>query len=182
VSRYPIFRLSFDDGNASDASIVLPRLLSHGAVAEFFVVAGRLDRPGSLAASEVRTLAQAGMVVGSHGMRHRTWRGMDAVVTEEEMATAARAIAEVAGHAITAAACPFGAYDRGVLRALARHGYQRVYTVDGGSARPTSWMQSRYCVCQADRPTDLERLARDPSGGPSQAVVRQAKSLVKRWR
>ena len=40
-------RLTFDDGNISDASIALPALLERGLTADFFVLAGRLGDKGS---------------------------------------------------------------------------------------------------------------------------------------
>jgi len=70
----PDVHISFDDGNASDVTHGLPALLSRGLRATFFVVAGRLDMPGFLGAGGVRTLADAGMTIGCHGMRHRPWR------------------------------------------------------------------------------------------------------------
>ena len=39
-------QLTFDDGNASDIEIALPRLLERGLSAEFFVCAGLLGEPG----------------------------------------------------------------------------------------------------------------------------------------
>ena len=38
-------RVTFDDGNASDVTIALPRLLDRGLTAEFFVLAGLLGKP-----------------------------------------------------------------------------------------------------------------------------------------
>ena len=49
-------RLSFDDGNSSDVEIALPALRERGLPRRFFVVAGRLDRPGSLSRDDVREL------------------------------------------------------------------------------------------------------------------------------
>ena len=43
----PGVRISFDDGNASDIELALPRLEERGLRATFFVLAGRLDEPGS---------------------------------------------------------------------------------------------------------------------------------------
>src|SRR5215510_10937302 len=61
-------RISFDDGNASDAEIALPALLERGLRADFFVLAGRLGATGSLDDDDVRQLARHGMNIGSHGM------------------------------------------------------------------------------------------------------------------
>ncbi|MDT5043412.1 MAG: hypothetical protein QOE51_4397, partial [Actinoplanes sp.] len=38
-------RLTFDDGNASDVEIALPRLLERGLRAEFYLAAGLLGEP-----------------------------------------------------------------------------------------------------------------------------------------
>ena len=45
--------------------------------ATFFVLAGRLDRPGSLRPRTCRPLWWPGMAIGTHGMDHRPWRGLD---------------------------------------------------------------------------------------------------------
>src|SRR6478609_7258795 len=74
IARSPWVRITFDDGNASDAQIALPALLRRGLRASFFVIAGRCDEPGSLSRADVRELARSGMTVGSHGLRHRNWR------------------------------------------------------------------------------------------------------------
>ena len=183
ISGYPQVRLTFDDGNASDTTHALPALLEHDLTATFFVVSARLDTPGSVGASDVRTLVNAGMTIGAHGMFHRPWRGLGSDALRVELVDATAILAEVAHQPIRAAACPFGAYDRRVLSAIRRHGYTRVYTVDGAAAaRDESWLQSRYSVRNTDTPATLERVIRSPRGGALESVVRSAKSFVKRMR
>jgi peptidoglycan/xylan/chitin deacetylase (PgdA/CDA1 family) len=174
-------RLSFDDGNASDVRYALPELRRRGLRATFFVVAGRLGKPGFLGAEDVRALVAAGMSIGCHGMAHRPWRKLDADEERDEMLVAREMIERVVGCPVREAACPFGAYDRRVLRALRRFGYGRVYTSDGGIAEPAGWLQPRNSVhsCNGD-------------GGPGQQVglaasreqmlLRHVKLAVKRWR
>ncbi len=182
VASQPSLRVTFDDGNASDVAVALPILLREGLSAEFFVVAGRLGLPGSLRADDVRRLVEHGMRVGSHGMRHRTWRSLSAADRQEELVTAAEVISEAAGRRVGHAACPFGAYDRTILKELRRLGYTRVYTVDDGPARPEQWLQSRYSVRSTDTPAVLEQLARDPYGGPGRALVWSLKRAINRLR
>lgn len=182
IGRYRWVRLTFDDSNASDTAIVLPALRRRGLDAAFFVIAGRLGEPGSASSSDVRELARAGMTVGSHGMDHIPWRSADDAQLRQEVAGAAAAIAEAAGQPVRQAAFPFGSYDRRVLSAVRKHGFCRVYTVDGGPARDQAWLQSRYTVRAGDTPADIERLARSPRAGSVTEAVRSAKSLVKRWR
>ena len=150
LARHPAVDLTFDDGFASDAGIALPALRERGLSASFFPLAGRLGSPGCLDAAGVRALADAGMTVGSHGMAHRSWRGLDAQSAEEELTVARSMIAEAAGQPVTSAACPFGAYDRRVLAALRRHGYSRVYTSDRRRAHRGDWLQPRYSIRHDD--------------------------------
>jgi peptidoglycan/xylan/chitin deacetylase (PgdA/CDA1 family) len=136
-------RITFDDGNASDVEIALPRLLERGLTAEFFVLAGLLGQPGRLDADGVRELVKSGMTVGSHGWAHRDWRRIDTAQAVEELADAHRVLAELTGRNVTRVAIPFGSYDRHVLRRLRRAGVNRAYTSDGGRARPDAWLQAR---------------------------------------
>jgi peptidoglycan/xylan/chitin deacetylase (PgdA/CDA1 family) len=182
IARSPRVRITFDDGNASDAQIALPALLRRGLGASFFVIAGRCDEPGSLSRADVRELARSDMTVGSHGMRHRQWRSLDEGGLREEFVNAPRLIGDAAGRPVREASCPFGAYDRRVLEALRRHGFSRVYTVDGGPARPDAWLQSRYTVQNGDTPERIAALAHDPRQGLATGVVRSLKTAVKRWR
>ena len=67
----PKVSLTFDDGNASDALLVLPQLHKRGLFASFFVCAGRVGKKHYLDRSMIRDLRGAGMGVGSHGMISR---------------------------------------------------------------------------------------------------------------
>ncbi|MGF1648019.1 MAG: polysaccharide deacetylase family protein, partial [Kineosporiaceae bacterium] len=76
IATWPAVRISFDDGNASDVEHGLPALRERGLPATFFVLARRLGLPGSLTGDDLRSLRDAGMTIGSHGMDHRPWRGL----------------------------------------------------------------------------------------------------------
>jgi peptidoglycan/xylan/chitin deacetylase (PgdA/CDA1 family) len=142
--------LSFDDGYASDLGVALQALRERRLTARFFPIAGKLGQPGYLDASEVAELAAAGMTIGSHGMHHRNWRGLDAKASNEEFVLARDMIAAASGQPVTSAACPFGLYDRQVLDSLRRTGYSEVFTSDRARARPGAWLQPRYSVTAAD--------------------------------
>ena len=179
----PRIRITFDDGNASDAVYALPSLLRHGLRGAFFVVAARLDQPGSLSRPQVRELVRAGMSVGSHGLDHRPWRTVSDQDLEAELGEAAQIIGATVGQPIREVACPFGSYDRRVLRAIRRHGFDRVYTVDGGAAaRPDAWLQSRYTIRRRDTAAVIERLRRAPQGSGIEPAVRSVKGIIKRLR
>jgi peptidoglycan/xylan/chitin deacetylase (PgdA/CDA1 family) len=181
LATWPDVQISFDDGNASDVEIGLPGLVERGLTAQFFLLAGRLDQPGSVSSDGVRQLRASGMTVGSHGMRHRSWRGLTPQERVEEFVTARDRLAEVARAPVTLAACPLGRYDRQVLRELRTHGYATVYTSDRRTARAGTWLQPRYSVRKGDTARSLREQVRT-----APPLARRARNtavgVIKRWR
>jgi peptidoglycan/xylan/chitin deacetylase (PgdA/CDA1 family) len=155
IATWPSVAISFDDANASDIQAGLPALAERGLTATFFVLAGRLGSPGSLASGDVRELTRHDMTVGSHGMSHRSWRAMGPADRQAELVEARQVIEDASGHAVTQAACPMGRYDRRLLADLRRLGYPRVYTSDRRPAGRGSWLQPRFSVRQGDTPESL---------------------------
>lgn len=174
-------RISFDDGNLSDAEIGLPGLLDRNLTARFFVLAGRLDQPGSLAVEDVRRLSDAGMTVGSHGMDHVPWRGLAPHALHRELVDAKSRLEEVTGTHVDEAALPLGRYDRRVLGELRRAGYRTVWTSDRQWARAGAWLQPRFSVHGTDTPDTVRRnmLAPAPLLNRLEGF---AKGVVKRYR
>ncbi len=67
----PCYVITFDDGTSDHVELVLPLLQRYRCPAIFFVPTAKLNRPGQLTAGQLRDLAAAGQVVGSHGHEHR---------------------------------------------------------------------------------------------------------------
>jgi peptidoglycan/xylan/chitin deacetylase (PgdA/CDA1 family) len=181
LRELPGGEVSFDDGYESDLSVALPALSERGMRARFFPLAGQLGLPGRVDAEGVRELAGAGMGIGSHGMRHRSWRGMDAAARREELVEARQLLSAAAGTVIDTAACPFGDYDRGALAALREQGYRAVYTSDRRRARRGAWLQPRYSVRRGDtRQTVRDQvLAAAPASRRARGAVT---ARLKAWR
>jgi peptidoglycan/xylan/chitin deacetylase (PgdA/CDA1 family) len=173
-------QITFDDGNASDIDHALPQLRRRSLTATFFIVAGRLGEAGFLDEGGLRALAASGMGIGCHGMRHRPWRGLDERGLWEELVDARRVLEEAVGRPVTEAACPFGSYDRRVLRFLRRHGYERAYTSDSGTVRPGGWVQARNTVHPGNAAGVVDRILID--GSIQNGLRRRAKLAAKRWR
>lgn len=182
IGRYPWMRISFDDGNASDAALALPALLRHEVGGAFFVVADRIDQPGSLSTADIQALVSAGMTVGLHGMRHRPWGALSDSELRTELVDAREMVANAAARPVSQVACPFGSYDRRVLRLIRREGFSRVYTVDDSPARESAWLQSRFTVTDKTTTTDIERMARSPLAPRLTRALGSGKTLVKRLR
>jgi peptidoglycan/xylan/chitin deacetylase (PgdA/CDA1 family) len=177
----PDVRMTFDDGNVSDVVHALPALRRRGLKATFFVVAGRLGDPGFLDESGVRALLDAGMGIGCHGMRHRPWRGLNDAALREELVVARKILEEIVERPVTEAACPFGSYDRRVLRFLRQEAYEHVYTSDGGLTRPDAWLQPRSSLERGQRAERVEQIL-SSAKSPTRALLRQLTLVAKRWR
>jgi peptidoglycan/xylan/chitin deacetylase (PgdA/CDA1 family) len=160
VAGRPEVRLTFDDANASDAEIALPALRERGLRATFFLVAGRIGESGFVDRDAVRALVAGGMELGCHGMEHRSWRDLPDDALDAELGAARRALERLGGGRVAQAACPLGAYDRRVLGELRRRGYERVFTSDGGRARPGAWLQPRNTLERDGAPAAVAELLR----------------------
>lgn len=181
VASWPAVRISFDDGNISDAAIALPALADRGLHADFFALAGRLGTIDSLDAEHLIELRKAGMTIGTHGMAHRSWRGMDPETLNVELVEARRMLSTLIGAPTDYAACPLGNYDRRLLAQLRQLGYTRVFTSDRRWAKRDSWLQPRFSVRCGDTPASLRDEVFAQSGlarGARMAAV----GLAKRFR
>jgi peptidoglycan/xylan/chitin deacetylase (PgdA/CDA1 family) len=171
--------LTVDDGNRSDYEIIAPELQKRGLVATFFVLAGKLDQPGYLRRSEVRDMAAGGFEIGSHGLHHVDWACCDDLCLAREVGNSKELIEGVTGRPVTAAAAPFGSYDRRVLRALARCGYRQVFSSDGRPRLTAGWPTPRQTLRTG---VDIDALSRVMRG---QALYDRARSelriLAKSW-
>jgi peptidoglycan/xylan/chitin deacetylase (PgdA/CDA1 family) len=172
--------ITFDDGNRSDVTEALPELLERGLRAEFFICAARFGTDEFLDEQDVQELRRAGMSVGSHGMDHVQWRKLTPAGIDREIAQAKQRLEEALQEPVATAACPFGAYDRRTLKALHAVGFERVYTSDGGRAKPGDWLIPRNTVRRTDSAASIQRLLDDPAATPS--LMGKGKRWIKRWR
>jgi len=174
-------RISFDDGNASDVDVGLPALLERGLVASFFVVAGRIGSPGSLDADSLRELSRHGMTIGTHGMEHRSWRGLSPDDRQRELIDARVRIAEAVDRAVDEAAIPLGLYDRRLLRDLEVLGYTAVHTSERMPGTDDAWFRPRFSIHADDTVESIERnVLTDPPR--ARRAWQAAKSRWKRLR
>lgn len=179
VRDQPHVKLTFDDGNDSDAEIVLPSLLERKLSATFFVCSGRLGQPTFVNRTQVRELLAHGMSIGSHGAAHISWTKLSTARLKNEIEGSRHVLENVCGAPIDSAACPFGTYDRTVLSALCRAGYRAVYTSDGGLALEDNWLRARTSVKRTMSLADVQRLVLEGPGAWKQSLIDLSK-LFKR--
>ena len=181
LPKFEEFMLTVDDANRSDTTIVLPALLARKQTAIFFISTGKLGQPGYLEKEDVRILVDEGMEIGTHGMHHRDWRKLDQAELSMEIDRSKDILEEITGRGIRDVSCPYGSYDRRVLRYLRNAAFRRVYTSDRGRAQSERWLQPRNSLNAADNPQTLRRIVAE-CDSLSKRLARSAKGLVKRWR
>lgn len=181
VCQHPNVRLTVDDGNLSDFEIILPSLLKRSLRATFFICSGRLGQPGFLTRFHVQELQANGMSIGSHGVHHRPWRHLSSSELYKETAESRHVLENLCDRAVESAACPFGSYDRAVLRALRRGGYRSIYTSDGGRSREGSWIQPRTTLTRSMTLSQIKQLIQRGPGTCKQFLI-DIRKVLKRLR
>ena len=151
--------LTFDDGNASDATIAVPALLARGLKATFFVCAGRIGSPGYIDKAALLDMHATGFAIGSHGWSHVDWRRTGDATLDHEVNGAKSRIEDTIGAVVDSVAIPFGSYDRRVMRSLGA--FDTVYTSDDGMAQAGARIVSRWSYNKGWQDNTLTRLATD---------------------
>ena len=173
--------LTFDDANESDFTVALPALRARGLKPRFFLVADRIDQPAFLSRRQVEGLLASGMALGSHGLRHRPWATLDRLELHEEIVEARSRLEQLASVRVEHASCPFGSYNRRVVRALRNAGYKGIYTSDGGPAQPGALILPRNSVCNTWTLETVKQVLSDEVV-PLRRLLRNLKLAIKRWR
>jgi len=143
--------VTIDDGCPSVFTRALPILQRHRIPAVVFVPAGEIaDREPAAASTEdaphdrlgwdaLRTLADAGVTVGSHAWTHRSLGRLTAEEAEREIADSRRELERRLGRPVTAFAYPYGTradYNGDTATSLRRAGYTCAFTSQHGAVTP----------------------------------------------
>ena len=125
------FAITIDDGWGDGYTYALPVLTSHGVVATYFVIPGRIDQSGFLTSAELRALASAGDEIGDHTMSHFNLAGGSAATRQYQVDAAAARIAQITGHWPESLAYPFGGENAQAVAAVAACGELRIALIEG---------------------------------------------------
>jgi|SRR5215210_1866896 len=120
--------LTFDDGGRSAATTIAPMLAQRGWHGHFFVTTERIGTPGFLDEDDIRALAAAGHVVGSHSHTHPVMTTLaDAQIADEWLRSKA-VLEDVLAAPVTVLSVPNGFYSERVGRVAAEAGYRHIFT------------------------------------------------------
>ncbi|MEM7303430.1 MAG: polysaccharide deacetylase family protein [Pseudomonadota bacterium] len=139
-------KLSFDDANASDLDVVLPRLLARNMTAHFFVPSSFIGLSDHLDADAIRRLAEAGMRIGSHGHRHEDWRSFDWERLRRDMQQSREELCDLVGRNINTIAPPFGHWSAAMVHLAKSVGYEQFFTCNGHAGPAAAFLQHRLVM------------------------------------
>ncbi|WP_326696088.1 polysaccharide deacetylase family protein [Streptomyces sp. NBC_01754] len=162
--RRALVGLTFDDGYADFVGEALPVLLEHGCTATVFVLPGRLGgsndwdplgpRRPLLTEEDIRTVAAAGMEIGSHGMRHLDLTDLSDAALRRETHGSREAVGRITGGLPAGFCYPYGRADARVLASVREAGYAFGCALDPGPLRGPLALPRTH-VSHADRSARL---------------------------
>jgi hypothetical protein len=120
---------TFDDGHSSAYEVALPILTARGLTARFFITVGWMGRkPGYMGWRDVRSLSDAGHIIGAHGWSHSLLTRCATRELDDELRQSKCLLEDKLGVPVTTMSLPGGRYNARVLSACREAGYTKVYT------------------------------------------------------
>lgn len=149
---------TFDDGHVSNGPAA-ERIARVGGSADFFVNPARVGKPHNLGWGDLRSMADAGMSIQSHGQDHRYLDDLSPVEVVAQLVDSKKAIEDNLGRPVTLFALPGGRMPPNLRAIAAQAGYIAVCSSRVGLWRPRdgTWHVPRLAVL---RSTSDEQLAR----------------------
>lgn len=126
--------LTFDDGYQDFYTQAWPLLKKYNIKATLYVIINALDKPGYLKTSELKELAQSGLIeIGSHTFNHPNLKTLNARQANYEINLSRQALAKLSGGPILSFAYPYGLYNNDDLKISAKAGYLAAVSTNPGS-------------------------------------------------
>jgi peptidoglycan/xylan/chitin deacetylase (PgdA/CDA1 family) len=171
--------LTFDDGHASNLAAA-ELIAESGGSADFFVNPSTVGTPNYLTWADLRTMADWGMSIQSHGFHHRFFDEMTAQEAQSELRDSKLSIENHVGRPVTVFAPPGGRLSRKTAKTALDCGYRAICSSRVGlwSAREAEvWDIPRLAVLQSTTPDQFSRWIRQE---PMEMLGRRARYVLLR--
>lgn len=122
--------VTFDDGHVSNHDLALPELQARNLPAVFFITTEWIGRPNYMTADMIRALANAGMVIGSHGVSHRFISDLGDSEARAELADSKKRLEQIIEAPVETISAPGGRIDRRTAAIARDVGYTDLFTSD----------------------------------------------------
>lgn len=184
VSRKLCF--TFDDGYKSFIEVVFPILNEFSIPASVFIPAGMIGRKNDweyssflsprehLSARDIRSLADLGVEIGSHGHSHIALTTLSDRFLRMELEKSKRILEDIAGRSIQYISYPFGRFNARVEAMAMGVGYNRGFSLARLTDGQNGFTLRRSAIYAWDTPYSVSIKA----GGGALRVVEQFKERV----
>lgn len=126
--------VTFDDGTEDTFTQAFPILARYRIPATVFLIAGHIDKPGSLSSEQIRTMAREGISFGSHTVHHAYLPSLPPAQIHEELAESKRRI-EGLGLPVEFLSYPAGGFTPAIAKVAQEAGYRAACTTNRGFQR-----------------------------------------------
>jgi peptidoglycan/xylan/chitin deacetylase (PgdA/CDA1 family) len=121
--------ITFDDGFADFADVVVPILEDLGLQATVFVTSGWLGKHGMLSQQAVRDIDPSRVEIGAHSVSHRHLDLLPEQGAEEEIRPSRITLEDLLGRQVTSFAYPHGSYRRLTTEIVRAAGFTTAHAV-----------------------------------------------------
>lgn len=115
--------LTFDDGNNSDYTHVLPALVRHNVNANFFIVSDWIGKPNQLTKRQIIELHKFGNQIGSHSKSHPNFTKISRKQRVLELFESKAKLEDIISAEVSSFAFPFGFENKHVIDEVFEAGY-----------------------------------------------------------
>ena len=122
--------LTFDDGEMNNYKLAFPVLKDLGFTAYFFIIVQRIGKNGYMSWTELKSLEQAGMTIGSHGLTHQVLTNLKDSHVIEELKVSKNSLENHLGIPINAISVPRGFCNDKIIQMAYEAGYTQIFISD----------------------------------------------------
>lgn len=119
--------LSFDDGKDSQPLVAGPELAKRGLTGTFFLMTVVIGNPGWISERQVKELADAGHIIGSHTWDHHAVTGYAGTDWATQLEKPRATLRALSGQEVDTFAYPYGSWNEAALPHLRAAGYASAF-------------------------------------------------------
>jgi peptidoglycan/xylan/chitin deacetylase (PgdA/CDA1 family) len=119
--------LTFDDGEMNNYEAAFPIIKELGFNAYFFIIVKRIGKNGYMGWKELKSLGQAGMIIGSHGLSHEILTNLKDSQIIEELIASKSCLERNLGIPVNTFSVPRGFCNDKIIQMAYEAGYTRIF-------------------------------------------------------
>lgn len=119
--------LTFDDNVLDQYTVALPELKKNGFKGVFFIMTVTMGKPGYMSRAQIKELADAGHMIGSHTYDHQNVKKYVDQDWVTQIEKPSKQLEEIVGQPIQYFAYPFGLWNKEAIPELQKRGFTHAY-------------------------------------------------------